>query len=653
MKKIIILFVFLLVYFSALPQQQVNNFGSNPGNLNMYMYSPGSVPAGAPLILALHGCTQNASSYALESGWNSLADEYGFYVIYAEQKTANNSSQCFNWFESNDIRRGYGEAASLKSMVDYMKNNYSIDQSNVFVTGFSAGGAMTTVMMSTYPDVFTAGAVMSGLPYKVAIGSNEAFMAMFGNINKSPEQLGDLVRSGYPSYSGNWPRLATFHGDADYTVYFMNQRELMEQWTNVHNTDQIADQELNPFMNNPVVTRKDYQDANGRKAVTSYSIQGLRHAIAVDPGSEEYQGGKTGSYAVDANFFSSYWAADFFGILNSSTSPFGAPDNLNASAISADEILLSWNDNASIEVAYEVVRSSSQNGEFIYVTTLNPNSNTFNDTGLLPETKYYYRVAAIGPAGERAISSIVSGTTLPSDGGETVVTIEQPNGNGILSYNNNQSMGQSFTSTANGILQTISIHLVNSISNTVLRIYKGNTASGSAIFEQSGINKASGWQTINLQNGPSLLSGQQYTFQLDNASMKYSYSNVYAGGNFWYNSISYTVFDAAFKIEIKTTSATSSPNVEHLLAINPQRNLSPFLLYPNPANKSLHFLINSKNDNYNLKIISPQGIIISPSLSKNGDELTIELDGLPSGLYVVQITVEGKRYFKKIMIEKY
>ena len=185
MKKLTLLTLGSLWTFLSYAQlTPISSFGSNPGNLNMYVHIPNNMPSNAPLVLVLHGCTQSASSYASESDWNSLADEYGFYVIYAEQKSANNSSQCFNWFESGDITRGYGEAASLKNMTDYMKNNYSIDNSQVFVTGFSAGGGMTTVMLAAYPDVFSGGAVMSGLPYKVATSSNDAFMAMFGNINK-------------------------------------------------------------------------------------------------------------------------------------------------------------------------------------------------------------------------------------------------------------------------------------------------------------------------------------------------------------------------------------------------------------------------------------------------------------------------------------
>ncbi|MGB5976387.1 MAG: PHB depolymerase family esterase, partial [Cyclobacteriaceae bacterium] len=197
-----------LVLFPLLIQaqslQSISSFGSNPGNLQMYLYRPSGVPASAPVVLAMHGCTQNASGFANESGWNDLADRYKFYVIYPQQKSSNNSSSCFNWFENGDINRGQGEALSMRNMVNYVKNNYSVDASRVYVTGFSAGGAMTTVMMATYPEVFSGGAVMAGLPYKAATSLISAFSAMSPGVDKSPSQWGSLVRNA-SSYSGSYP----------------------------------------------------------------------------------------------------------------------------------------------------------------------------------------------------------------------------------------------------------------------------------------------------------------------------------------------------------------------------------------------------------------------------------------------------------------
>src|SRR5688572_17806298 len=85
--------------------QAVPSFGSNPGNLRMFEHVPANIPPGAPLVVALHGCTQSADAYTA-AGWNELADLWKFYVVYAEQQTSNNQQRCFTWFENGDINRG-------------------------------------------------------------------------------------------------------------------------------------------------------------------------------------------------------------------------------------------------------------------------------------------------------------------------------------------------------------------------------------------------------------------------------------------------------------------------------------------------------------------------------------------------------------------
>lgn len=645
MKKLFILFIILSFTCKVFSQSPVASFGVNPGNLKMYLHEPVTPASNAALVLVLHGCTQNASDFARESGWSGLADKYGFYVIYAEQKSSNNSSQCFNWFENGDVSRGAGEAASLKSMVDYVKANYSIDGNSVYVTGFSAGGAMTSVMMAAYPDVFSAGVVMSGLPYKVASGSNEAFMAMFGNINKSPEQLGALVRNAYPSFSGNYPRLATIHGTSDYTVYFMNQRELMEQWTNVHETDQIADEQDAGYDDNTLVTRKAYKDQQGNDVVITYSIDGMGHAIAVDPGSAEDQGGQTGSYASDVNLFSSYLAAQFFEIVDLEEM-FEAPDNVKAVVISSSEIRLTWNDNATTETSYVVERSLSADNQFVEVSNLSANSTSYNDVGLAPETRYYYRVTAVNASNETAVSQAVSAIT-PAEGGQgELVVIDQPNGSGILSYNNGQNMGQSFTATINGNLETVSFHLVNAISGSALRLYEGNTVTGTPIFEQTGVNTANGWRTITLQNGPELINGQQYTIQLTGASITYSYANVYTGGNFWYNGISYTVFDAAFKVGIREFQAGLSGNDREMNILQTQ-----VYVYPNPAASEV-YLRGNYSEIDAVKVVSAEGKATEVTTNRLDGELMLDVSHLPEGLYLLQIVMDDKLRYGKVMIRR-
>ena len=157
---------------------EVTGFGTNPGALRMFRYVPDGLPAGAPLVVAMHGCTQTASAYDDEPGWTALADRWKFAVVLPEQQTANNSSRCFNWFEPGDIARGQGEALSIKQMVDKTRADLGTDPARTFVTGLSAGGAMTSVMLATYPEVFAGGAVMAGIPFRCASGVSQAFTCL-------------------------------------------------------------------------------------------------------------------------------------------------------------------------------------------------------------------------------------------------------------------------------------------------------------------------------------------------------------------------------------------------------------------------------------------------------------------------------------------
>lgn len=309
-------------------QTQIANFGSNPGNITAYQYVPASMPANAPLVLVLHGCTQTAASYGLETGWNTLADRHKFYVAYAQQSSANNSLECFNYYVESDINPGGGEALSIKQITDYMKSTYSIDSTRVFVTGLSAGGAMTCVMCCAYPDVFAAGAEMSGLAYKVAIGETAADLACLVGVTGTAQQWGDSARAQNPGYTGNWPRMAIFHGTADDVVNNENASQVIEQFTNLHGCSQTPGNTIASFNGNSLINLEQFFDANNQLAVEYYAISNMAHGTAVYPGNCYQQGGTADNLAFDEEFYSPFWAASFFGILQLSYGITG-PNSVN------------------------------------------------------------------------------------------------------------------------------------------------------------------------------------------------------------------------------------------------------------------------------------------------------------------------------------
>jgi poly(hydroxyalkanoate) depolymerase family esterase len=297
---------------SAWALTQVSAFGSNPGALTMYKYVPAGLPANAPVVVALHGCAQSASNYDAETGWVLLADRWKFALVLPEQGTGNNSSRCFNWFEAGDIARGGGEALSIKQMVDKMKTDHASDPSRIYVTGLSAGGAFTAVMLAAYPDVFAGGAIVAGVPYNCGTGLTAAFSCMNPGSDLSPAAWGNKVRAA-SSHNGPWPIVSIWHGDADTTVRPANANESMEQWTHVHGIDQAPDLQ-DTVAGYP---HKVYKNASGVALVETWTITGMGHGTPVDPGTGDRQCGTAGAYILDVDICSTWYIGKFFGLDNS------------------------------------------------------------------------------------------------------------------------------------------------------------------------------------------------------------------------------------------------------------------------------------------------------------------------------------------------
>jgi poly(hydroxyalkanoate) depolymerase family esterase len=287
---------------AAASLQEVTGFGSNPGALRMFRYVPDGLPAGRPVVVALHGCTQNAAGYGTGGGWLQLADRWKFSVVLPQQQSANNLSSCFNWFQTGDIARGQGEAASIAQMVDRQLADTSGDASRVQVTGLSAGGGMTAVMMAAYPEKFAAGGIVAGLPYGCAQAAGSPYVCMYVGATQTARQWGDRVRAARPGYTGPWPTLVAFQGTADNTVKPVNMTDLTRQWTDAHGTDQSADAS-DTVAGFP---HQVFRDASGRAVVETYSLTGMGHGQPVDPGSGGEQCGTAGAYLLDVNLCAAY-----------------------------------------------------------------------------------------------------------------------------------------------------------------------------------------------------------------------------------------------------------------------------------------------------------------------------------------------------------
>jgi poly(hydroxyalkanoate) depolymerase family esterase len=278
---------------------EVTSFGANPAGLRMYVHA--NAKSANAVVLALHGCTQSAADY-VSAGWNAFADAAGFVVVYGEQSTKNNGMRCFRYWEPSQAGRDVGEAQSLASMVAHAKATYGAKRA--FVTGLSAGGAMTAVMLAVYPDVFEAGAIMAGIPYACATNQTDAFGCMQGK-EKSPEAWAALLPA---AARAKPPRVSVWHGDADWTVRPTNGSQIAEQWTAAHglNADKPSATETIGVAKHAV-----FRDAHGTARVESWSIAGMGHGVAVAPA----EGcGTPGGTFFDVKICSTQKAAAFFGL---------------------------------------------------------------------------------------------------------------------------------------------------------------------------------------------------------------------------------------------------------------------------------------------------------------------------------------------------
>ena len=272
-------------------------FGSNPGALLAKTFIPEELPHGAPLVVVLHGCTQTAEGFDHGSGWSELADEMGFALLFPEQTRANNPNLCFNWYQPGDVTRGAGEVASIRQMIAAMVDAHDLDPRRVFVTGLSAGGAMTSALLATYPEVFAGGAIIAGLPY----GRAESVPQAFEQMRAASAPGGDpaaSVRSASP-HTGPWPRLSIWHGRADRVVDASNATAIIEQWRSLHGLEGTAARQDNVDGH----VRKRWFDKAGQPMIEFYDIAGMDHGVPLATRGKN-RCGATGPFMLEAGISS-------------------------------------------------------------------------------------------------------------------------------------------------------------------------------------------------------------------------------------------------------------------------------------------------------------------------------------------------------------
>lgn len=258
---------------------RVTNFGTNPTNLNMYVYVPDRVAARPAMLVMVHYCSGTAAAVHNGNGrdYVTAADRLGYVIVYPE---ATRDGRCFDVSTANALRRNGGsDSTGIMSMVSHARQRYNVDPARIVVAGFSSGAMMTNVLAAQYPDVFSAGSAFSGVPagcFATTNGSLWNSQCSSGNLLKSPQQWGDQARAMYPGYTGRYPRMQLWHGTTDTTLAYPNFGEALDQWTNVHAVSRTPVSTDQP---QPSWTRTRYGTTGTAATIEGISIQGTGHSL--------------------------------------------------------------------------------------------------------------------------------------------------------------------------------------------------------------------------------------------------------------------------------------------------------------------------------------------------------------------------------------
>lgn len=298
--------------------------------LNYKLFVPeGLDPDSAvPLVVMLHGCTQDPDQFATGTKMNVLAKEKGFLVAYPDQPPTANGRKCWNWFLPEHQSRGSGEPAAIAAIPADVAEVHPVDPDRIYVAGLSAGGAMAVILGATYPDRFAAIAVHSGLEYQAA---RDVFSAACPPLGFNPN--GATCKGGPPpnqqgdrAFAAMGPQARVvstivFHGIGDDKVFLVNAHQIVSQWAQTNdrasdgadddNIDDVAEltQPQPPQVSGGLAfTRQSYNDATtGQTVIDLYLVEGMGHAWSGgDPAGSHTDRRGPGASSILWEFFASH-----------------------------------------------------------------------------------------------------------------------------------------------------------------------------------------------------------------------------------------------------------------------------------------------------------------------------------------------------------
>jgi poly(hydroxyalkanoate) depolymerase family esterase len=263
----------------------LRSFTCNAGSREFKLYVPASAPDRPKgLIIMLHGCTQNPDDFAAGTNMNTIAEMHGLLVAYPAQTRVNNASSCWNWFEAGHQLRDAGEPAILAGLTRKLIKEFGIDKGQVYVAGLSAGAAMAVIMGETYPDLFSAVGVHSGLAYQSAGNVMSALAVMRGNAGSRM-----FGKAHSPETNSRPARTIIFHGSADRTVHPSNARRILDAAS--QEAKQGKSMTTSGTVNGRRFTQTVLVHQNGYPLVENWLIDGAGHA---------WSGGKASGSYTDA-----------------------------------------------------------------------------------------------------------------------------------------------------------------------------------------------------------------------------------------------------------------------------------------------------------------------------------------------------------------